>query len=89
MITGTNVVLRAPDALVNSGLIRAGVASNITGGDILNTGRLELGGVGSVHARRRPNSRDMRVVTWLLPSAHERRRQHRAERHGVRRSYCR
>ncbi|WP_182912034.1 hemagglutinin repeat-containing protein [Sphingomonas cavernae] len=50
VITGTNVALRAPDALVNSGLIRATQASDITGGDIFNAGRLELGGVGSVHA---------------------------------------
>ncbi|RJF93197.1 hemagglutinin repeat-containing protein [Sphingomonas cavernae] len=50
VISGTNVALRAPDALVNSGFIRATQASDITGGDILNTGRLELGGVGSVHA---------------------------------------
>ncbi|RJF90283.1 hemagglutinin repeat-containing protein [Sphingomonas cavernae] len=50
VISGTNVALRAPDALVNSGLIHATQASDITGGDILNTGRLELGGVGSVHA---------------------------------------
>lgn len=50
VIAGSEINLRAADALTNSGVIRASAGTSIQAGDILNTGRLDLGAVGRVSA---------------------------------------
>ncbi len=50
IMAGQDIFLRSADSLTNQGVIRASASSNIVGGDILNTGRLDLGARGTLAA---------------------------------------
>ena len=52
IIAGRDLQLRASDSLANAGVIRATASSTIVGGDITNSGRLDLGSRGIVSASR-------------------------------------
>lgn len=52
IIAGRDLQLRASDSLTNAGVLRATASSTLVGGDITNTGRLDLGSRGLVSATR-------------------------------------
>ena len=50
IINGTDLALRGSDTLNNAGVMRATATSSIFGGDVLNTGLMDLGARGNVSA---------------------------------------